>query len=156
MTGCLPFMYRISTTEPGLAMDTFYNWQIAIPDIVDFRLSTTVSTRGDASQRFDGFRQLHLTWTKISELHWYRIKQIILDVNAAGSPLYMTIDPEIGDSPGQQGYIDLMGYPHQPQLFQPGNPSLPYRHGRPSKANLTVFLNDVTILNDPSLYSIPF
>lgn len=142
-------VFRIASSEAGLAYNTFYNLLLPLPSVIDPRNHTAVSTRGDGSQRLDGFAQVYITWNSLAEWQYITIKEI---VDAAGPDrIYMTIDLQDGYRHGEW-YQDISGFPHVPTGLQHGQSVSGRRFGQWSVSSYVLFLNNVEIINANSIY----
>lgn len=148
---CLSWKWRISLTEAGLDKGSFHNYGIPAPDTGMYTDSTTAATRSDGSQSLHGYRQVTLSWGRLTALQLAVIREFIDDARSGAGLLYLTIDRGDGSAPGRD-WIDVFGKPHrQPQLTQEG--PIGSSIGQPSYQNVRLFVNDLTVVNDPSSYS---
>lgn len=141
--------WRIATTEGGLAKGAF--WVLGIPPLTlaPFKDHSVLAENSDGSQSAHGFQNLELFWESMSPLAYYTLTAKINLARSGTGLIYLTIDPGNDLHPGPT-FIDVSGKPGKPEFTQ-GAPV--NRSGAGHIPNVRIFVNDVTILNDPSNYS---
>lgn len=148
---CAPFGWRISLTEAGLAKGSFRNFRIPPPSIAFYTDHTTAVTRSDGSQGLHGFQQLTMLFDILSGQQMSVVRGFIDDARSTTGFLFLTIDRGDGSEPGP-AWIDITGRAHrQPQLSQAG--PIVGSQGQNHYTGAQLFLNNVTVVNDPSLYT---
>jgi hypothetical protein len=145
--GCDPWNWRIASTEPGLATGAFYLWRLPPPTVVNFVDHSEQKPRSDGSLAFHGRQSVNYMWDILDANQMGQLKRL---VSLSGDAIYLTLDKGIGDTFGRD-WVDVRGIPHLPTVSQGG--PLDYVTGRPHYKNVQFFVNEVTILNDPSIYA---
>lgn len=146
-----PFNWRISLTEAGLQKGSLYNYNIPTPTTAMFTDHTTAVVRLDGSQSLHGFTQVTLLWELLTGIQAQTIRGFVDSAKGGSGLLFLTLDKGDASAPGR-AWIDISGYPHRhSQLTQEG--PIMGSKGQPHYLNVQLFVNAVTVINDPSNYS---
>lgn len=142
--------WRIATTEGGLARNTFFNLRIPVPDLPNYRDHTTIAQRSDGSDATRGFINNVIMWDRLTGTEGYELKRLVQIARTGAGVLFMTIPRLNGDGIGND-FIDLSGFPQYLLLTPAGGHSR--RHGPVIYSNVRLVFNNITVVNDPSLFS---
>lgn len=142
--------WRVATSEAGLELGAFP--QVGLPpvDVPSLQEFTEVVERADGSEVGHGY----LTWTGFWETmdgRQYHALRRRVDIAraSAGQVLFMTVDRGNGRK-SFGDWVDISGKPNAPRTTsgEPNDQVSVYE-------NVTLTLNAVTVINDPSSYSDP-
>jgi len=148
--GCDPWNWRVAVTEPGLATGAFFNWKLPPPTVANFADHSEQKQRSDGTLAFHGRQILNIMWDILDAPQMGQLKFIINAGVTAGDVIFMTIDRGFGATFGRD-WVDIRGIPHEPVVTQGG--PLDYVTGAPHYRNVQLFINEITILNEPSIYA---
>lgn len=147
-----PWNWAFAVTEADLGRFKLPTLEIPVPDIVEYKPFVDSVTVGDGGQRRYGYAQIRLTWETITDVAYRKVSAFIRVAEAGTDVMYATLDLN-DDSHSGDHFVDLSGYPHymtdMPQIAG----SVVGRRGIKIFRNFTLFLNNVTIVNDPSNYA---
>lgn len=140
--------YRIATTEVGLERGWFRYLKIPPPTTVDYKAFSEKKARTTGGQVLHGYKNLTILWTNIGVAAARRITRYVdyaLSTSGTGL-LYVTFDMF-----PNRDWVDVSGIPHpmDPQVLQ-GPFQIYGNAGLGGYSNLTLYLNNITIINDPS------
>lgn len=148
-----PWNWRISASvQTGLSSGMFAAIELPIPEVFHLRRWTNSITVGDDSQRVYGRYQVEMLWNNLSQRTYFQLGQFIENSQQGTGLLFMTVDAHEIYHSGTH-FMDISGYPYYPSEVAQAA-TLPGRKGPASNENVQIFLNAVTIVNDPSLYTI--
>lgn len=147
-----PFLYRLALSEAELVDGSVMAWGLQPPSAAPYVDHTEAVGQSDGGQALLGYDQVTLSWDIMSSAEAATIGRLVEDALGTDGEgfLYLTISRANGTNPGPD-WIDVMGRPHPPQIAAPPNIagiSDLYHQ------NVTLVVNNLTILNDPSLYSV--
>lgn len=138
------YNWRIATTEPALAYSSFYALGLPVPSLAPPMPGQIELARGDGSQAIHGYRSLELFWDRLG-IHYLRLLEGLVQA-AAGGVLYVTYyDRGV--------WVDGRGYPWVPLEREMIGPLHSLR-GRYGEDNYRLYLNNIEIVNNPSLYTL--
>ena len=144
------FKWRISLTEGGLAKGSFYHYDLPEPSTAPFSDHSASVIKSDGSQGLHGFPQVTLLFDILSGPQAAILRQFI-DAGRSAGVLFLTVDRGDGSDPGP-AWIDISGVPHRQSRLTQNGPLVGSR-GKSHYTNVQLFLNNVTVVNDPSNYS---
>ena len=152
MTVC--WNWRIGLLEPDLQLGSFINYGIPVPDEPGEYVTygSRVPT-GDGGEQVHGFETFTVLWSILEGKQMFQLKSFVDDARAGTGLLFLTIDKAIGLDVNHH-WIDISG---KPAFLEIPASSLPNRNGNPGMAhynNVAVTLRNVTVINDPSSYSV--
>jgi hypothetical protein len=151
---CDAFNWRFSPgSEAGLAYSSFYLRGVPVPSIAGFYDNSGETFNSFGAQLVHGYLRLEMIWERFNNVQWNIVYEAIEAAKVAAEPvLYMTVDRSDG-SHAIPYWIDIKGYPHR-QLDQVDPGPLIGRQKRVHVYNNVILrLNNVSIINDPSLYA---
>jgi len=144
----------MSTTEAGLAKDSFGAIGIPVPSTAPFNDSSVEKPRGQGEQALHGFATDDFLWDVLSRAQAFKIRKKVDAVRAPGAGwLFFTIDLN-DDSTAGPRWVDIKGKPHRDFQQADAGPIVG-RHGPGRFENYRLRLNNVQIINNPSLYTTP-
>jgi hypothetical protein len=145
--------WRISLDEPGLARGSFALYGIPLPVTFQFDDFATSVTRTDGSQARHGYISCQLLFDdNLNPIATKRLRQFILNAQAGSRILYMTVDRGNATTSGAD-FIDIFGFPHLPEGIAV-SAGIAGRRGIHTYMPFTLLLNNVTVVNDPSSYTL--
>lgn len=146
------FCWRIALTLAGLEKGSFYVLDLPIPEVAAYSDHTLERPQGDGGQALHGFNSLDMLFAELLGHQWFILRKRIDDAKAGAGVIYLTIDAADGKTPGPR-WVDVSAYPHRPvQLSQEG-PLTGRSNTRHIYENVRVLFNNITIINDPSIYT---
>lgn len=146
--------YRISLTEAGLTTGSLTLYHIVAPNKAPFRDSAVSRGRSDGGQALHGALSMEALWDRTTMAQAWRLRKFIDDAKAGTGLLYMTIDKNNASGMRPQ-WIDVSGRPHVPErVNDDGDIAGRMRVGQQFVDNFVLFLNNISILNDPSVYTV--
>jgi hypothetical protein len=145
------FKWRIAMTEGGLTKGSFYHYKLPVPSTAPYVDHSAAVMKSDGSQALHGFEQVTLLFDILSGPQAAMIRQFIDAARSGAGILFMTIDKGDGSAPGP-AWIDISGTPHRQARLSQNGPIVGST-GQPHYTNVQLFLNNVTVVNDPSNYS---
>lgn len=143
-----PCNYRIAATEEGLERGYFHLMGIPIDVKTQYKDYTIKSPQGSGWVAKHGYKNVELNWESLNprQLNVLR-SRVESALNSADRLLYMTIPRNDGTSPSMDDWIDISG---KPDLRDPT--VLDGRTSGVHLTNISLFLNDVEIVNDPATF----
>lgn len=139
----------MALTEAGLARGLLWNKEIPIPSIAPYRDHTVIVGKSDGSNQEYGFRNITFSWDRLTALQGFYIRKIVNAARIGTGILYLTIDRDDATRPGYD-WIDVSGRPGRLVLTKSGPRQ---RSGIDTFDNVTLTVNNLTIVNSPSNYS---
>jgi hypothetical protein len=145
-------LFRISLTEAGLAKGLFWVRGLPPPSVPPYRDHTVIVPKSDGSNREYGYKNVTILWDRMTMEAGYALQTLVEGARVAGGGtglLYLTILRGDGSGSGRD-WIDVSGRPGRVVLTAapPFN-----RQGPGTYDNVTLIVNNLTIVNDPSSYS---
>lgn len=151
-SGC-PWHWRIALTEAGLAKGAFRAWEIPVPSIAPYNDASVESARSDGEQALHGFPNIDFLFEELVASQAFTVRRFIDSAKSGTGWLYMTVDLNDASAPGAQ-WADIRGKPHRDFKNADAGPILGrQRWGQNLLENYRMFLNNVQILNNPSIYT---
>lgn len=151
---CTAWDYRFGLVEADLDRGYFAAYDIPLPQLAPLLDSTQESPRSAGGQALHGYTFLELLWTRLNMRQAWRVRRFIDDAKAATGLLYLTVAQNDAKHGGLY-FVDINGYPHRPrEAADDGDMAARAVDGGQYIDNYLLLLNNVTIINDPSLYTI--
>lgn len=125
-----------------------------MPSLAPFNDSSVEKSRGEGEQALHGYPNTDFMWDRVTRAQANRIRQFVDLAKAGTSWLYFTVDITDDSSVGIQ-WADIRGKPHRDPKQADAGPiigRLPGSQGH--MENYKLFLNNVAILNNPSIYTL--
>lgn len=141
--------YRIALTEAGLSSGALMARGIPIPTVAPYKDHSVIVEKGDGSNREYGYKTVELMWDRLTAAQGRILYALVESARGGSGLLYLTIDRADGNAPGQD-WIDVYGRPGR--LVLTGEAPL-NRHGYSTHRNVSLNVNNLTVVNDPSSYS---
>ncbi len=143
MTNC---NVRLSVTQAGLTNGfIIYSWRVPEPDLPLYNDHTQKIDQPDGAQVRRGYKNASLTWNGLGRAQARTLMDIVIQAQAQSSGLiYATINRAWGGYGGGNDWIDISAFPRLPEH----NPI--ERTSAKQIDTFTVFLNNITIINDPA------
>lgn len=149
-----PWNWAFAVVEADLGRFKLPTLEIPVPDVVDYTPYANVITVADGGQRRYGYSQLRLTWETMNGRAYDKMSAFIIVAQASPNVMYATVDLyDSGRASSSAWYVDISGYPHFMPQAAPLAGSVAGRRGQKVFTNVTLFLNNITIINDPSNYA---
>lgn len=145
-----PYKWRIGLTEAELAKSSFAANGIPLPDTADFQDFAVERKKSNGSTAVHGFKSETCFWAEMSPAGLKALKALVDQARSTKLPLFMTVDRGDGTA-ANNDWIDISGYPAYVNARKAAVGEI--QHGISQTDNVTLFLNNVTILNDPSNYT---
>ena len=146
-----PWKWRFSLTEAGLAQGGLANYHLPIPTVPHLRKHSVQVPQDEGGQALHGWPNVSLLWERLSEEQFARLLRLVKDAREGTGFLYATVwTGAYWD--GDLRWIDVYGRPHWPESGAPRAVGGTYL-GQPSHEAVTLFINALTVVNDPSSYS---
>lgn len=151
---CTAWDYRIGLVEADLARGYWAAYDIPLPQLAPLLDSTEESSRSAGGQALHGYTTCPVLWTRLTMYQAWRVRRFIDDAKAGTGLLYLTIARNDAKHGGLY-FIDINGYPHRPrEAADDGDMAARAADGGQYIDNYLMFLNNITIVNDPSLYTV--
>lgn len=142
-------LWRIATTEAGLATGYFVARRLPMPDLANYTDHQDRPGRSDGGMARHGYKSVNLTWQNLSPKDAVKIRALVQEaIDSATGRLYLTIDRNDGTNVAPD-FIDVYGYPHMP-TFSSSTVLASARNGRRIFNSVSLLVNNLTIVNDPS------
>lgn len=146
--------WRISLTEAGLATGWLASYHIPPPNKAPFLEGIVAVPQSAGGQAVHGYTTDDLLWDRLDDFQAFRLKKFVTDAISGTGYLYMTVSRTDAHAPGNY-WIDIRGRPHRyMDLTDSGDIAARSEIGRPYYDNFRLFLNNIEIVNDPSLYTV--
>ena len=101
-----------------------------------------------------GYIYMPILWQRLSMYQAWRVRKFIDAAKSGTGLLYMTVDRNDA-SYGGPHFVDISGYPHRPrEAADDGDMAGRAPDGGQYTDNYSLLLNNITIINDPSLYTV--
>ena len=139
--------YRISNTEAGLAKGAFFVRSIPPPSMDTYQPFSSIVPRSGGGDAAHGYSKLTIVWRTMSLNQYNRLK-VLVNTTRPGL-VYVTFAIRDGSQP-QGIFVDASG---KAQFMQQSSASPMNLVGSPAVENVTLVINNITILNNPSNYS---
>lgn len=136
--------YRISSEPADLSRNFLFLLRVPPPTVVQYKDHSVRSPKGDGGESRHGYKSVELTWDRLDLNQFRRLKSKI-DYTA---DVYLTFPMLNGEREGM-GWVDGYG---KPSLSDPV-PLSPLTGKVAVYANITLRVNNVTIINDPADFS---
>ena len=145
--------WRMANAEGRLASDSFARLRIPVPDTVSFKDNSLEVDLSQGGQRLHGHINLSMLWATLSNTQLSVLVNKIEAIRVANGQLYLTIEASNGFYPGLQ-WIDIRGRPHRPPELSPAGSLAGRVRGASSFNSVTLFVNSITVVNNPSLFTV--
>lgn len=146
--------WRIALTEAGLPTGELAAYQIPPPSNAPFLIGAVELAQSDGGQAIHGYTTLDLLWKRLDSFQGFRLKKFYTEAIAGTGFLYMTIARTDAHAVGYY-WIDVRGRPHRAiNLSDSGDIAERAEDGAPYYDNFRLLLNNIEIVNDPSLYTV--
>lgn len=149
--GCPRF--RIGLSQALMTSNFFQFFKIPVPTTCQFRDYSGTFSQSDGGAVQHGYATVTMLWNNLRSDQAFFLKEFVngaLGDDPAGTGiLYMTVLKNNADDIGRR-YIDVSGVPHPLEINEAG--TLNGSVGLVVYENVRLFLNDVTIINDPASF----
>lgn len=146
--------WRISLTEAGLATGWFAAYKLPPPSKAPFLVGLIEIAQSAGGQAIHGYTTDDLLFERLEDFQASRLKRFVTDAITGTGYLYMTVSRNNAHSPGNY-WIDIRGRPFRHMdLTDSGDIAARAADGSPYYDNFHIFMNNIEIVNDPSLYTI--
>ncbi len=146
--------WRISLTEAGLATGSLASYKIPPPSKAPFMIGIIELAQSDGGQAVHGYTTDDMLWKRLGDFQASRLKKFQTDAIAGTGFLYFTVSRTDAHTPGNY-WIDIRGRPHRAlNLSDSGDIGERAEDGAPYYDNFRLLLNNIEIVNDPSLYTV--
>ena len=139
--------FRIATTLSDLNKGYFFLRNIAPPATATFKGFSQIIPQSEGGATTHGFRNVTLSWVNVDPRTVYYIKKYVNAALGGNKQIYLTIPYNDGTKPGRR-FIDIVGRPHPIDAAESGI----IDGGGMFFENLQLFINNVTIINDPAVF----
>ena len=151
---CTAWDYRIALTEAGLARGYWAAYDIPLPQLAPLLDSSQENARSAGGQALHGYIYMPILWQRLSMYQAFRIRKFIDSAKAGTGLLYMTVDRN-DTLYGGPHFVDISGYPHRArEAADDGDMAARAPGGGQYTDNYNLLMNNITIINDPSLYTV--
>jgi len=142
------FGWRIATTEAGLSTGWFFALKLTPPTNAPFHDYSVRVSHSEGGQARHGYNNVRLFWETLSRGQGNTLRTVLqASLDSSSKRVFMTIDRANGTGAGPD-WIDISGKVHMPD-FDPsqfaGATGIVHQ-------NVELFLNNVTIINDPAIF----
>lgn len=148
-----PHLYRLGLTEADLATGAFMTYLLPPPDAAPYQDHTEAESASDGGEELLGYDNVTISWNRLPANAATQLKRLVIE--AAGTDgegfLYLTVSRANGSYPGAD-WIDIKGHAHIPKIVGPAD--LVGQLDQLFHDSVQLVVNNVTILNDPSIYSV--
>jgi hypothetical protein len=150
---CSNWQWRIASTEAGLQYGAFFQVGLPVPTIAPAYDGSGETASSVGSQFIHGYKRLEMMFARLDNPQWFALRKLVADAQAGTLKyLYMTIDWSNGEY-AIPHWIDVRGYPHRPLMISDPGSLIGRLDAVHYYDNVQFILNNITIVNDPSLYS---
>jgi len=138
----MEYKWRIGASESEM----LYMVQIGIPIPNEpvYKPYTKVLPVDLGSNKTSGYKNVTLSWSTMTSKGLNQLKSYIDPVRTSGDEIYLTIQRAEGETWGDD-WIDVRGYPHEIEFQKVGGKAIGHAY-----RNIVLFVNNLTIVNDPS------
>jgi hypothetical protein len=140
-------LWRIATSEAGLQRGAFFIVGIPPPTMAPYSAFSKIVPRADGGDAAHGYERVPYFWNSMSLTAYSRLKRIVDSVRPG--LIYVTLEINDGSSPSGV-FVDVSGHPG---YLQQSSESPANRNGVAAVSNVSLIINNATILNNPSNYS---
>lgn len=149
---CAEWDWRISLSEAGLQYGSVYNHELPPPSIAPYNEWQTAVSRSNGSQARHGFETVALMWSELSESQLFTLRKLITDAQGGTGLIYLTIERMVGLT-RRDDFVDISGFPH---LAPTGTDAAVVDRlmGEPNHNDFILEVKNLTIINDPSVYTV--
>ena len=153
MASSCSWHWRIALTEAGLERGGFPLWGIPVPTLAPYNDASVESPRSDGEQALHGFETVDFLWEVLTAEQAFNIRRLIDQAKAATGWLYFTVDLNDDSTPGVQ-WADVRGKPHRDFKQADAGPIIGRLQGSLNHhKNYRLLLNNVNVLNNPSIFT---
>lgn len=151
--GCDFWFWRMALAEADLSFSAFQQLGLPVPDVCDFKDHTTERFHSTGAQFLAGYATAEILWNVLTGPQLATIYTTVESAKSGSGILYMTID--LGDGRvSARAWADISARPARPITTQSGPISGKIRGSLPHYENVSLALNNVTVINEPSVYSV--
>ena len=133
--------WRIATTEADLVRGYFHTWGLPLHLKIRYRDYSQKIPQGAGWSARHGYENLELNWEVLTQFQARFLKNIIEDALDLTGYIYLTVTP----ADGRSKWIDVRGAPHVPDIESADHSMTGIHH-----TNVSLFVNNVVIINDPA------
>jgi len=142
--------FRIAITEAGLAKGALFVLGLPPPSVAPYRDHSVIVGKSDGSNQEYGYKNITIMWDKLTYAAGRVLQDLVEGARTGTGLLYLTLARTDGTGSGED-YIDVSG--RAGRLVLTGAAPL-NRRGFGTYDNPTLVVNNLTVVNDPSSYSI--
>lgn len=136
-------LWRLATSEANLEFGWFQN--LGLPECTnDFQTFAVRVPRGDGDQAVHGYQSDTLVWNDLDSKPLTILQGIVNEVRNNGGIVFATVPRLNGD--GGVGWIDVSGFAYILDITRNTERVI----NRRVAAGVTLQINNITVLNDPS------
>lgn len=139
--------FRIALTQAGLTTGFFFLRKIALPTTCTFKGFSQAIPQSEGGSVQHGFLNVTMSWLNVTPITAYYIRKYVTDALNGTKMLYLTVPYNDGTKPGRR-FIDVSGRPHPIDTAEGGT----IDGGGLFYENLQLFVNNVTVINDPATF----
>lgn len=152
-SGCT-WHWRLALIEAELVQGSFFLYGIPAPSIAPYLDSSKESGRSQGGQATHGFASVDFLWERLTREQAFQIRKFIDAAKIGNGLLYMTVDLS-DDSTVDTTWVDVRGRPHRDiKQADAGQIVGRMKSGKGSMENYRMLLNNVDVLNNPSIYTL--
>ena len=139
--------WRISTTEAGLGSGYYHALGIPPPTNAPYHDYSTRVGQSTGGQARHGYKNVREFWERMDRTEATTLKEIIEAGIALTGEVFLTVDRANGEG-DTFDWIDVRGKPHVPDF----DPSRFAGASDIVHENIELFVNNLTIVNDPASF----
>lgn len=148
MTNPARIGWRIALTEAGLNLGWFFARGLPPPTNAPYHDYSTRVSHSEGGQSRHGYKNVRMFWETLTRGQASNLRTVLQAGLDSGTGLiFLTIDRANGSGSGPD-WIDVSGRPHMPDF----DPSRFAGATNIVHQNVELFLNNLTIVNDPALF----
>ena len=139
--------WRIATTEAGLASGYFFAMGLEVPTNAPYHDYSTRVGQSTGGQARHGYKNVRCYWERLDRREARMLREAVQAGLDLTGTIFLTIDRANG-SGDTFDWIDVSGKPHMPDFD-------PSRFGGATNImheNVELFVNNLTIINDPASF----
>lgn len=151
---CDPWDMRLGLAEADLEFNPLAALEVPAPNTFVFNDATVETDKSDGGQGLHGYALAEMLWDRLTMRQAFQVRRFIDNAQAGNGLLFMTIPRNDASASGFH-YIDISGRPHR-KIDAADSGDIGNRAGRGQQFidNYTLLLHNVTVINDPSIYTV--
>lgn len=144
--------WRIAANAAALEYGSFHQLSVPAPSLCTYKEYSNVVARSNGADASHGFENVSILWDILTAKQAQAINDIVETARIKNGTIFLTVDKAIGLALGFN-WVDIEGYPLQMNLTSALRYDRSIKNDGPYYRNVSLKINAITVVNDPSLYS---